>query len=171
MDTMFRWRGEICARCAVATRSARRRARSSRSTSGSSFTIPIVGGWKTFATATGGDQEDTTAGGTVPATLSLTVGAPASFPAFTPGVAKEYTATTTARVVSTAGDAALAVADPSPNNTGHLVNGAFALPQALQGLGVVKTWSAPTSNEDVTVTFKQAIGQTTPCARARTARR
>src|SRR6185436_16377591 len=41
---------------------------------------------------------------------------------------------------------------------GHLVNGAFSLPQPLQGLGVVKTWTAPTSNEVVPVTFKQAIG-------------
>jgi hypothetical protein len=31
------------------------------------------------------------------------------------------------------------------------------LPQPLQGLGVVKTWSAPTSNEVVPVTFKQAL--------------
>ena len=46
-------------------------------------------------------------GGTVPATLALTLGAPATFGAFTPGVAKEYTATTTANVISTAGDAAL----------------------------------------------------------------
>ena len=30
----------------------------------------------------------------MPATLSLTLGAPASFGAFTPGVAKDYTATT-----------------------------------------------------------------------------
>jgi hypothetical protein len=41
-------------------------------------------------------------GGTVPATLSLTLGAPATFGAFTPGVAKDYTASTTADVVSTA---------------------------------------------------------------------
>ena len=40
-------------------------------------------------------------GGTVPATLSLTLGAPASFGAFTPGVAREYTASTTANVIST----------------------------------------------------------------------
>ena len=52
---------------------------------------------------------DGTVGGTVPATLSLTLGAPASFGAFTPGVAKEYTASTTANVISTAGDAALTV--------------------------------------------------------------
>ena len=50
-----------------------------------------------------------TVGGTVPATLSLTLGAPASFGAFTPGVGAEYTAATTANVISTAGDAALSV--------------------------------------------------------------
>ena len=97
-------------------------------------------------------------GGSVPATLSLMLGAPVNFGPFTPGVAKEYTASTNATVISTAGDATLAVADPSTNAPGHLVNGAFSLPQPLQGLGVVKTWSAPTSNESVPVTFKQAIG-------------
>ena len=44
-------------------------------------------------------------GGSVPATLSLTLGANASFGAFTPGVARTYTASTTANVISTAGDA------------------------------------------------------------------
>src|SRR3954447_19954583 len=67
--------------------------------------------------------------GTVPATLSLTLGAPATFGAFTPGVDKTYIASTTANVVSTAGDAALSVADPSTTNTGKLVNGSFTLPQ------------------------------------------
>jgi autotransporter-associated beta strand protein len=100
--------------------------------------------------------------GTVPATLALTLGAPADFGAFTPGVAKEYTASTSATVLSTAGDATLTVADPSTIAPGHLVNGAFSLPQPLQGLGVVKTWTAPTSNEVVPVTFKQAIGATDP---------
>jgi glyoxylase-like metal-dependent hydrolase (beta-lactamase superfamily II) len=112
-----------------------------------------------------------TVGGSVPATLSLTLGTPASFEAFTPGVARDYTASTTATVISTAGDATLSVADPSSANTGHLVNGAFALPQALQaGTGgvfapvggsaaptAVKTWSAPTSNEAVPVMFRQPI--------------
>ncbi len=46
-----------------------------------------------FATATGGDEEDRPVGGNVPATLSLTLGTPAAFGAFTPGLAKEYTAT------------------------------------------------------------------------------
>jgi hypothetical protein len=122
----------------------------------SSFTLPIVGGQPQLAAATGTAFGDVS--GTVPATLALTLGAPATFGAFTPGVAKEYTASTTATVVSTAGDATLTVADPSTNAPGHLVNGAFSLPQPLQGLGVVKTWTAPTSNEAVTVAFKQAIG-------------
>ena len=61
-------------------------------------------------------------------------------------------------MVSTAGDATLSVADPSATNTGHLVNGAFALPQPLQGLGVVKTYAAPVSNDVATITFKQPIG-------------
>ena len=99
-------------------------------------------------------------GGNVPATLSLTLGTPASFGAFTPAVAREYTATMTANVISSAGDAALTVADPSTNHPGHLVNGSFFLPQPLQGLGTVKTYSGPVSNDTATVTFKQAIGAT-----------
>ena len=65
-------------------------------------------------------------GGTVPATLSLTLGAPATFGAFTPGVAKDYTASTTANVISHRGRrGADGVSDP-----GHLMNGTFALPVA-----------------------------------------
>jgi hypothetical protein len=102
-------------------------------------------------------------GGTVAATLSLTLGGPASFGAFTPGVAGDYTASTSANVISTAGDAALSVADPSPVATGHLVNGSFSLPSPLLvgGApipGVLKTWSAPVSNDPVTIGFSQHIG-------------
>jgi hypothetical protein len=93
------------------------------------------------------------AGGTVPATLALTLGAPASFGSFIPGVAQEYTASTTATVLSTAGDATLSVSDP-----GHLMNGAFSLPQPLRVEFSKSAWNGPTSNEPVTVTFKQAIG-------------
>ncbi len=92
------------------------------------------------------------AGGSVPATLALTVGS-ASFGAFTPGVARTYEATTTAGVISTAGDATLAVSPP-----GHLSNGAFSLPQPLQVLGVPVTWDAPVSNALVGITFRQPIG-------------
>ena len=110
---------------------------------------------------------ESTAGGTVPATLSLSLGAPASFGAFVPGVAQTYNASTTARIVSTAGDATLGVTDPSPTATGRLVNGSFSLPQPLLVAGtplssampaVVKTWGGPTSNEEVAVPFQQAIG-------------
>jgi len=91
--------------------------------------------------------------GNVPATLALTLSAPASFGAFTPGVAKDYTATTSATVISTAGDATLSVSDP-----GHLTNGAFSLPSPLQVAFSKSTWSAPVSNDPVTITFTQHIG-------------
>src|SRR5262249_23321924 len=61
---------------------------------------------------------DGSAGGTVPATLSLSLGTAPSFGAFTPGIAKTYSATGTANVISTAGDALLSVADPSSNVPG-----------------------------------------------------
>ena len=94
-----------------------------------------------------------TVGGTVPATLSLTLGAPAAFSPFVPGVAAEYTATTSATVTSTAGEATLSVAEP-----GHLTNGAFTLPQPLRVELSKAAWTAPVSNDGVTVTFRQAIG-------------
>ena len=117
-------------------------------------------------------------GGTVPSTLSLTLGAPAAFGAFTPAVAKDYLATTPATVTSTGGDATLSVADTSTTAPGHLVNGAFSLPQALQAratntlnpattfapLGAAPstllTWAAPISNDNVALEFKQPIAAT-----------
>jgi beta-glucosidase len=94
-----------------------------------------------------------TVGGTTPATLSLSLGPAASFGAFTPGVAKTYTASTTADVISTAGDAALSVSDP-----GHLTNGAFSLPEALQVTMTPSSWSAPVSHGAVAIGFTQHIG-------------
>jgi carboxypeptidase T len=91
--------------------------------------------------------------GTVPATLSLTLGAPASFGAFTPGVEKTYTAQTTADVISTAGDATLSVSDP-----GHLSNGAFSLPDPLVVSMTPSSWSAPVSHGAVAIGFSQHIG-------------
>jgi hypothetical protein len=114
-------------------------------------------------------------GGSVPATLSLTLGTPASFGAFTPGFAHDYIASTTATVISTAGDATLSVADPSSIQTGHLVNGSFFLSQALQARAntgtfaavgssaaptSLLTYAAPVSNDHVTLDFKQTIGGT-----------
>jgi hypothetical protein len=106
-------------------------------------------------------------GGTVPATLSLTMGGPASFGAFQPGVARDYTASTTANVISSAGDATLSVTDPSSFAPGRLVNGSFALAQPLLVEGsplpaVVKTYGGPVSNDAVTIGFKQSIGANEP---------
>jgi hypothetical protein len=119
-------------------------------------------------------------GGTVPATLSLTLGAPAAFGAFTPGIDKDYTASTTANVISTAGDAALSVADPSSTNTGKLMNGTFTLANPVQALATsaggtgsayapvggstaptsLLMYAGPVSNDAVTIGFKQTIGRT-----------
>ena len=90
-------------------------------------------------------------GGSVPPTLSLTVGS-ASFGAFTPGVGRDYTATTTANIISTAGDAALSVSDP-----GHLRNGAFELPQPMRVEIAPNAWSGPVSNATSAITFRQRI--------------
>jgi hypothetical protein len=89
------------------------------------------------------------------------MGAPASFGAFVPGVANTYSASTTANVISTAGDATLSVSDTGAN-PGKLVNGAFALATPLEGLGVVKTYAGPVSNDAATITFKQAIAANEP---------
>jgi hypothetical protein len=123
-------------------------------THSATYTVNLV---PTSTSADGG------VGGTVPATLSLTLGQPASFGTFVPGVAHTYTAQTTVNVISTAGDAALTVADPDTAHPGHLVNGAYVLPQALQVdqgplPATLKTWSAPVSNDPVAVEFEQAIG-------------
>jgi hypothetical protein len=95
-----------------------------------------------------------TVGGSVPATLSLQLGAPASFGAFAPGVDGDYTASTTADVVSTAGDAAVSVAGPV-----HLTNGAYSLPAPLQVDVTPGSWSAPVSHDPVAITFHQHIGR------------
>jgi X-Pro dipeptidyl-peptidase len=115
---------------------------------------------------------DSTVGGSPPAALSLTLGTPASFGAFTPGIGRDYAAQTTAAVASSAAAAALTVADPSATAPGHLVDGAFSLPSGLQanaggpfaGIGgpaaptLLKRWAAPASRDVVTIAFKQTIG-------------
>jgi len=98
---------------------------------------------------------DTNVSASVPAQLALTLGPAASFGAFTPGVAFDYTAATAANVVSTAGDAMLSVSDP-----GHLMNGAFALPEALRVEIAPAAWTGPVSNAAVAITFRQHIGAT-----------
>jgi hypothetical protein len=93
-------------------------------------------------------------------------------------VGKDYNASTTANVISTAGNATLSVADPSSTATGHLVNGTFSLPAALKanatsagGTGgalaevggsanptTLLTYANPVSNDGVTLNFQQTIG-------------
>jgi S-formylglutathione hydrolase FrmB len=117
-------------------------------------------------------------GGTVPATLGLSLESPAPFGAFAPGVAATYRTTATATSISTAADATLSVSDPSSTSPGHLVNGTFSLPQPLRvsaasALGTAAaqatvsgaatpllTYGSPVSNDAATLTFEQTIGAT-----------
>ena len=121
---------------------------------------------------------DGTVGGSVPATLSVSLGGPATFAPFVPGVAREYDASMTANVISSAGSATLSISDPSSTATGRLVNGTFSLPSPLRaratsaaGVGgalanvggsasptTLLTYASPISNDAATVAFRQAIG-------------
>src|SRR4051794_9167019 len=119
-----------------------------------------------------------TVGGSVPATLAVGMGTPASFSPFPPGGGKATFAPAGATVPRTAGDATLTIADPATTNVGKLVNGAFALANPLQASGstsgtyapvggsnaptVLKTWNGPVANDPVTVSFKQTIGDKDP---------
>ncbi len=98
-----------------------------------------------------------TVGGTVPSALLLSVGGPASFGAFVPGVERTYTATAPAVVTSTAGDATLSVSEP-----GRLANGTFELPEPLQVELSKAGWTGPVTSDPVTITFRQHIGATDP---------
>jgi hypothetical protein len=122
----------------------------------------------------GASQVGGSVGGTVPATLALTLGAPASFGAFAPGVSRSYDTTTTATVTSTAGDAMLSVTDPSQSATGRLVNGSFALGELLQVRAnaiafaplsatagsplALLSYGGPVSNDSASIAFRQVIG-------------
>ena len=98
------------------------------------------------------------------------------FGTFVPAVARTYETAVTASVLSTAGDAALSVSDPSTTAPGHLTNGAFSLPQPLQvraanaatpsstfaPLSAAATpllaYTGPVNGDAVTIGFRQAIG-------------
>jgi len=115
-------------------------------------------------------------GGSVPATLSLNLAAPAVLGPFLPGVGKEYTATSKATVISTAGDAALSVVDSSTTAPGKLVNGTFSLNQPLKAQAsspatgpagafaalsgtplTLASWTGPVANDEVTIGYSQTI--------------
>ena len=94
-------------------------------------------------------------------------------------------------MISTAGDGALSVADPSSSNTGQLVNGTFTLPSrcrpsasswaapaaAFAPVGgsanptTLLTYSGPESNDAVTLNFRQVDRRTEALRTAPTARR
>ncbi|RKQ91392.1 3',5'-cyclic AMP phosphodiesterase CpdA [Solirubrobacter pauli] len=102
-------------------------------------------------------DEQTPIGGSVPATLALNLGPAVNFGTFTPGVEKTYEQTSTATVVSTAGDATLTVGEP-----GFLANGAFKLAKPLQVSGLPKTYAGPVTNDVATIGFKQEIAANDP---------
>jgi hypothetical protein len=127
-------------------------------------------------------------GGDTPPTLNLTLGTPASFSPFIPGLSRDYTVTMTASITSTAENATLSVADPSATATSRLVNGAFSLQSPLQAsasstlkdpngapltqsapIGPVGnaaqpqtllTYNSPVGLDNATLTFKQTIAET-----------
>ncbi|WP_270043840.1 hypothetical protein [Solirubrobacter ginsenosidimutans] len=119
-------------------------------------------------------------GGGTAATLNLTLGTPAAFSPFIPGIGKDYTTSMTATLTSTAADATLWVADPSATATGRLMNGTFALAAPLQ-VGATSpngvsspmadvggsaaptkllTYAGPLGAEAATLNFKQSIAAT-----------
>jgi aminopeptidase YwaD len=144
---------------------------------GSANDVAVAGNQTVTLSLTGASTD---VSGSVPPTLSLTLGNPVAFGAFTAGVARDYFGQTTANVISTGGEARLSVADNSATAPGHLVNGAFSLPQALQakasspaGTGTdyaavggaasptnLLSYGGPVSNDPVSLSFKQPIGAT-----------
>jgi sugar phosphate isomerase/epimerase len=121
-----------------------------------------------------------TVGGDVPSLLNLQLSTPAaSFGTFVPTIARAYETALSATVTTTTGNAALSVSDPGTSAPGHLVNGAFALPQPLnvragnaaspnaafvplaEAIGQptqLLGYSAPTTSDVVTLGFRQNIG-------------
>lgn len=109
-------------------------------------------------------------GGTVGAVLALELGTAPSFGAFTPGLPRTYTATSTATVTTTLRDARLTVADADTTATGRLVNGDSALatplrvaadggaPAALSAPVTLRTFPRAVAGEDVSLAYEQTIG-------------
>ena len=85
-----------------------------------------------------------TVGGAVPATLALSLGAPATFGAFTPGVTQELHG-----AVDGEGDLDRGRRDAVGPEPGHLTNGAFSLAEPLRVTLAKSSWTGPATNEDV----------------------
>ncbi len=138
------------------------------------YDVPEAMAWISKVVNAAGDPLANTAqgevGGTVPATLSLTLGTASALGPFVPGVAKDYESSVAATVTSSAGNATLSVVDSATTAPGRLVNGAFALAQPLQAAVAsafapvsatplaLQQYTGPVANDAVTVRFKQSIG-------------
>jgi sugar phosphate isomerase/epimerase len=122
-----------------------------------------------------------TVGGNVPSVLNLSItNTGGSFGTFVPALARTYDTALSAVATTTTGDALLSVTDWSTTAPGHLVNGAFSLPQAVgvRALGLgdsastafqplsetagqlvpLKAWSSPITAAPLTLGFRQGIG-------------
>ena len=113
-------------------------------------------------------------------TMSLSIGSSTSLGVLEAGFAHEYTASVAALVTSTGGNATLSVTDPSPQSSGHLINGDRTLASPLQiqatnaaqpssafqplGAGplTILTYPKEIASDPVTVTFKQPIAAAEP---------
>jgi PKD repeat protein len=133
---------------------------------------PDVACGKTSPTGT------TDVGGTVPFTLALSVEGPAQLGTINPGVTAEYVTSVAAKVTSTAGEATLAVSDPSSTAPGKLVNGTYVLESPLQvratnaanpstafaplagAPSTLLTYPRAISSDQVTLAFKQPVAAT-----------
>jgi hypothetical protein len=116
----------------------------------------------------------------VNSTLSLSISSSANLGSLVAGIAHDYETTVGAIINSSAASATLSVADPSTTASGRLVNGSFALAQALQARATnaanpntafapvsanpvtLLTYTTPASNDAVTIGIKQPIGSTDP---------
>jgi len=119
-------------------------------------------------------------GADVPNMLSLSLGGSPSFGGFLPATTKTYAASAAVTATSTDANAALTVVDPSTTAPGHLVNGSYSLPQAVQvhatdaahpstsfvpvtgSPTTLLSWTAPTSADAITLAFQQSVAQTDP---------
>ena len=104
---------------------------------------------------------DGTVGGSVPATLSVSLGGPATFAPFVPGVAREYDASMTANVIST-GSATLSVSIRAREPRAGWSTARSRCRTPLQRRAFCERRqrqdARPVSNDAATVAFRQAIG-------------
>jgi hypothetical protein len=132
--------------------------------------------WQGLAFARDSDDVhvDVPIGGTVPEVLAVSLSsASANLGTFAPGVTKDYTASLTATITTSAPTAAFTVHDRGSTAPGHLTQGAYVMPQPLQVQAnggafapvsatpaTLLSYNGPKSLDRVTVGFKQHIEAT-----------